>query len=112
MNMEGKGREIVFLRLDNERSPFEDWLNGIKDLALVRAIDARITRIRDGNFGDHKSIGEGVFELRIPIGPGLRVYYGLDGEILVVLIGGGNKSTQERDIKQAKELWRQYKNEN
>jgi putative addiction module killer protein len=80
-------------------------------MIFARAVDSRLTRIRDGNFGDHKSVGEGVFELRIPKEPGLRVYYGLDGEDLVVLLGAGDKSTQHRDIKEAKLLWRRYKDE-
>ena len=87
-------------------------MDGIKDSLLVRAIDSRITRVRDGNFGDHKSVGDGLFELRIHKGPRLRVYYGLDGENLVVLLGGGDKSTQDNDIEKAKYLWRKYKNEN
>ena len=84
--MEAKARRIVTLRLDNGKSPFRDWLDGLQDRYFLRAIDARLTRIRDGNFGDHKSVGEGVFELRIPKGPGLRVYYGLDGDELVTCL--------------------------
>jgi putative addiction module killer protein len=80
--------------------------------SFSRAVDARLTRVRDGNFGDHKSVGEGVFEIRIPKGPGLRVYYALDGDRMVILLGGGDKSTQSKDIKAAKELWRSYNNEN
>ncbi len=72
-------------------------------------MDSRITRIRDGNFGDHKSVGEGVYELRIDKGPGLRVFYALDGENLVVLLGGGDKSSQDKKIEEAKYLWRKYK---
>ena len=84
----------------------------MRDISLSRSVDARLTRVRDGNFGDHKGVGEGVFELRIPKGPGLRVYYGLDGEDLVILLGGGDKSTQDKDIKEAKALWKEYKHEN
>jgi len=105
-------RPIVILRLDDGSSPFEDWLDNINDSLLVRAVDSRITRVRDGNFGDHENVADGVFELRIHKGPGLRVYYGLDGEKLIVLLGGGDKSTQHKDIEQAKDLWRKYKNEN
>ena len=71
-----------------------------------------MTRIASGNFGDHKALGGGVCELRIPKGPGLRVYYGLKGNELVVLIGGGDKKTQSKDIARAKALWRKYNNEN
>jgi putative addiction module killer protein len=110
--MEAKARQVQILRLDDGSSPFEDWLNSLKDTTLMRAVDVRITRIRDGNFGDHKGVGGGVFELRIHKGPGLRVYYGLDGDRLVILLGGGDKSSQVKNIEQAKYLWDRYKNEN
>ncbi len=110
--MEALPRQIVLLRLDDGSSPFDDWIENLRDSLLVRAVDARLTRIRDGNFGDHKSVGEGVFELRIHKGPGLRVYYGLDGDRLVVLLGGGDKSSQDKDIEKAQTLWRKYRNEN
>ena len=57
---------------------------------MQAAVDARLTRVRAGNFGDHKSVGGGVFELRIDLGPGLRVYYGRHGKEVVVLVGGGD----------------------
>ena len=56
-----------------------------------------------------KSLGDGVYELRIDFGPGYRVYYGLDGDVVVLLLSGGDKSTQAKDIKQAKEYWNEYK---
>lgn len=64
-----------------------------------------------GNFGDWKSIEGGVFELRIDLGAGLRVYFSRVGNTLIVLLGGGDKSSQERDIKKAIKLWQEYKNE-
>ena len=110
--MKVKPRQIVFLELENGKSPFEQWFSSIKDSKFKQAIVARITRVRNGNFGDHKSVGDGVFELRIFKGSGFRVYYGLDGDELVVILGGGDKRTQAKDIQAAKELWRKYKNEN
>lgn len=77
-------------------------------MLLQRAVDARLTRLAVGNFGDHRSIGNGLYELRIMKGPGLRVYYGFKGLELVILIGGGDKSTQKGDIEKAKVLWRKY----
>lgn len=109
--MQVKERSILILQLSDGKAPFETWHIGL-DKILQRAVDARLTRISVGNFGDHKSVGEGVFELRIPKGPGLRIYYGLKGDSIVVLIGGGDKSTQQKDIVKAKELWRRYRNEN
>jgi putative addiction module killer protein len=101
-------REIVVLETPEGKTPFLEWFNSLKDKSYQRAIDARLARIEDGNFGDHKSVGEGVFELRIPRGPGLRVYYGLDGSEIVVLIGGGDKSTQKKDIKRAQQLLKEF----
>ena len=108
--MQIKERQIIMLQLSNKKVPFESWYNKL-DLLLQRAVDARLTRLAVGNFGDHKSVGSGVFELRIPKGPGLRIYYGLKGSELVVLIGGGDKGSQKRDIEKAKELWRNWTHE-
>ena len=101
-------REIRKLELDNGRVPFEDWFESLRDLKLQAAVDSRLARIRAGNFGDHKSVGAEVFELRIHKGPGLRVYYGKQGEEVVILLGGGDKGTQARDISRAKQMWRQW----
>ena len=108
--MDIKERHIVMLQLSNGKAPFESWYNNL-DLILQRAIDARITRLAVGNFGDHKSVGGGVFELRISKGPGLRIYYGLNGNELIVLVGGGDKGTQKCDIEKAKKLWRNWTDE-
>jgi len=75
---------------------------------MQAAVDARLARVRAGNFGDFKSVGGGVSELRIAFGPGLRVYYGLRGQQVVVLLGGGDKSSQRRDIRRAQQLWQQF----
>jgi putative addiction module killer protein len=102
-------RIIHKLELQNDDVPFDQWFNSLQDYRLQAAVDARLARVRAGNFGDHKSVGAGVFELRIPLGAGLRVYYGLHGREIVILIGGGNKSTQPRDIAKAQKLWKQFK---
>jgi putative addiction module killer protein len=75
---------------------------------MQAAVDARLARVRAGNFGDHKGVGTGVFELRINVGPGLRVYYGEHRRQLVILLGGGDKATQSRDINHAKHLWQRW----
>ena len=76
----------------------------------VRArIDRVIERFVDGNLGDHKGVGHGVIETRINVGPGYRIYYGRDGEIVVILLAGGGKKGQNRDIHNAKERWKDYK---
>ena len=103
-------RDIRMLVTESGDVPFEVWLASILDFRLQAAVDARLTRIMDGNFGDHKSVGDGVYELRIHKGPGLRVYYALEGQQVVLLIGGGSKKTQIKDIKNAKLLWEEYRN--
>ena len=87
-------RRIVVLVDDNGRSPFKEWRDSISDLSLGAAIDARLARVRNGNFGDHKSVGDGVYELRIPKGPGFRIYYALEGDTVVILLAGGDKKVK------------------
>jgi putative addiction module killer protein len=101
-------REIKKLELQNGLVPFDEWFDSLRDQRMQVAVDARLARVRAGNFGDHKSVGGGVFELRIAFGPGLRVYYGLHGRQIVVLVGGGDKRSQSRDIRRAQQLWQQF----
>jgi len=102
-------REIKKLELQNGLVPFDEWFDSLRDWKMQAAGDARLARVRAGNFGDSKSVGGGVFELRITLRPGLRIYYGLHGKQIVVLLGGGDKSSQARDINRAQQLWQQYK---
>ncbi|MCR9123499.1 MAG: type II toxin-antitoxin system RelE/ParE family toxin [Phyllobacteriaceae bacterium] len=83
---------------------FRRWYEGLKDLRAQARIDARIRRVSLGNFGDVKSVGDGVSELRVPYGPGYRVYFVRRGDRIVLLLCGGDKSSQKRDIAQAKAL--------
>jgi putative addiction module killer protein len=101
-------RTIVIYETGDGESPFLNWLNGLKDIKARATIRARLDRVRLGNLGDSKSIGDGVHELRITFGPGYRIYFGQDGLILVVLLCGGDKGPQKRDITKAKTLWREY----
>ena len=89
-------------------TPFSDWLAALKDAWVVGIVRARLNRIRLGNFGDCKSVGGGVEELRIDFGPGYRVYYGREGSLLVILLCGGSKGTQARDILRAQKYWKEY----
>lgn len=89
---------------------FDSWFR--KQSRETRArVQTRIDRVELGNFGDHKGVGSGVFELRIDVGPGYRVYYGLDGDEFVILFGGGTKKRQTRDIAAAQNCWNAYKQE-
>ncbi|MDR3390936.1 MAG: type II toxin-antitoxin system RelE/ParE family toxin [Sulfuriferula sp.] len=86
---------------------FDDWFVGLKDKQAVRRVQVRIDRAEDGNFGDCKPVGEGVSEMRINYGPGYRVYFVQRGIEIVILLAGGDKSTQSKDIKTALEIARQ-----
>lgn len=88
---------------------FDEWLSALKDTRAAAKIAARIDRLQHGNPGDTEPVGEGVVEMRIHYGPGYRVYYVTQGRLIVVLLSGGTKGTQEADIKFAKELARQLK---
>jgi putative addiction module killer protein len=90
------------------RSPFATWFNGLSNEAAAKAT-VTLQRIELGNLSNVKSVGEGVSEYRIDFGPGYRVYFGRDGQTLVILLGGGTKKRQQRDIDAAKRRWAEYK---
>lgn len=87
---------------------FDKWLHALKDLRAFALIQKRITRVAQGNFGDFKSVGGKVLELRIDYGPGYRVYFFKRGNEYVLLLAGGEKSSQSRDIEIAKTLAKQH----
>lgn len=86
---------------------FDNWFTGLRDRQAQKRIQARIDRAEGGNFGDCEPVGEGVSEMRIHYGPGYRVYFAQQGMEIVILLAGGDKSTQSKDIKAALELARQ-----
>lgn len=92
----------------NGRVPVTEWLNSLKDHKAHVAIIIRIHRVELGNFGDQDSVGGGVYELRIDFGPGYRVYYGMSGRQIVLLLCGGTKGSQRRDIAKAKRYWKEH----
>lgn len=89
---------------------FSNWLRKLRDLKALARIQIRIRRLSLGNFGDVKSVGDGISELRIDYGPGYRVYFQRTGGLLVLLLIGGTKSTQQSDIAKAKKLAKEAKN--
>ena len=93
-------------------SHFEKWMKALKDIKGKISIARRIERMSHGNFGDVKSVGDGVTELRIRVGPGYRVYFSEFDNKLIVLLVGGDKSTQSKDINKAKALLEELKDEN
>ena len=106
--MESQPKKIrEYTRSDGSR-PFTQWLDGLRDRVAQDKIAARLKRVTLGNLGNYRSVGEGVCELKIDYGAGYRVYFGQVGSAVVLLLCGGDKSTQDRDIKLAKEYWRDY----
>ena len=94
---------------ENGHSPFNEWLTGLRDLQARARVRTRLDRVRLGNLGDHVSVGGGVFELRIFYGPGYRVYFSLESEKVILLLFGGKKGTQKRDIKITKVYLADYR---
>ena len=86
---------------------FDRWLSALADQQAIAKIVSRIERLGLGNAGDVKPVGEGISEMRLPHGPGYRIYYKQTGKAIVVILCGGDKSTQESDIKRAKEIAKQ-----
>ena len=93
----------------NGRSPFRDWLKRLDQKTRGR-LNARLTRVSLGNLGDAKNVGEGVIEFRLDFGPGYRIYAGRHGDSLVILLCGGDKSSQAADIRKARSYWKEYLN--
>ncbi len=89
------------------RGFYREWLDSLAVAARAR-IQARILRFETGNLGDHKAVGEGVWEARIMFGPGYRFYFGKESHSTIVLLIGGDKSSQTRDIRKAQRLWKEY----
>jgi putative addiction module killer protein len=87
---------------------FGDWLERLRDTKALIAIDRRVARTQIGNFGDHKFCRDGVWELRIDVGQGYRLYYGLAGAKIVLLLCGGDKRTQSADIRRARLYWQEW----
>jgi len=90
-------------------SEFDKWLKKLNDRKAKAKILLRLQRVEAGNLGDVSSVGEGIEEFRIHYGPGYRIYFRRQGEDIILLLVGGDKSSQESDIKKAKALWNQYK---
>ena len=89
------------------RSYFREWLDSLAIPVRAR-IQARILRFEMGNLGDHKSVGGGVWEARVMFGPGYRIYFGKEGRSIILLLLGGDKSSQAGDIRKARRLWKEY----
>jgi putative addiction module killer protein len=101
--------ELRYYQTTTGEQPFVEWLQRLSDRQARSRIEARLARVAVGNLGDVEPVGEGVLELRIDWGPGYRVYFSRVGKVIVLLLCGGDKRTQQRDIKRAKTYFEDYK---
>ncbi len=103
-------KRLLYYQSGSGKSPFEEWLESLKDRRAVARIRARLNRLAFfDHAGDFKPARRGVYELRIDFGPGYRAYFAKDGESIILLLCGGDKGTQDRDINKALEYWEDYK---
>lgn len=105
-------RKLQVYQTQNGREPFSEWLVSIRDQRTRTRIRDRFERLEIGNFGDCQSVGGGVFEMRLHFGPGYRIYFGEIDNTIVLLLSGGDKSSQAQDIERAKTYWSEYKETN
>ncbi len=107
--MKVRPRELRVYESSSGKVPFEDWIESLRDAKGRAQIQVRLDRLEQGNLGDCKPVGQGVLEIRIGFGPGYRVYFGEDGPVVILLLIGGDKCTQDKDIKTAMRYWQQYR---
>lgn len=100
---------VKLYRAANGNVPFLSWLSSLSHKKTQAIIRVRLDRIKLGNFGDFKFLGEGVFELRVDFGPGYRIYYGRRGLDFVILLCGGDKKRQQKDVEKAISYWIDYR---
>ena len=101
--------DVLRYQAEDAAEPVTEWLNQLRDRQTQARLRIRLRRLEAGNFGDCHPVGEGVSELREHMGTGYRVYFGRHGQKVVILLCGGDKKSQERDIRQAKRFWADWK---
>jgi putative addiction module killer protein len=106
--MEAQPREIQNYTTEDGREPFSEWINELRDMQARVKIEKRLNQVAQGNLGNYRSVGEGVCEFKINFGPGYRIYFGQMGSIIIIILCGGDKSSQEQDILKAREFWKDY----
>ena len=107
--MEATPKELQIYVTEDGRVPFSEWHASLRDIKARAKIRVRLDRVGLGNLGDCHGVGDGVQELRIEYGPGYRVYFGQIGAMIVLLLCGGVKNTQTKDIETAKRYWNEYR---
>lgn len=105
-------REVRNYITPNGHQPFRRWLTQLQDKRTRASIQRRIARLQEGNFGDFKRLGGGLYELRIDYGPGYRIYFGMFTSRVLLLLWGGQKGTQRRDIARAQNYWNEIRSRN
>lgn len=103
-------KEIRFYTDEKGNEPFLEWLGKLRDRTGRKRILARLKRLQQGNYGDCEPVGEGVSELRMFFGPGYRTYFGERDNNIIIMLCGGDKNSQTRDIETAKNYWKEYQN--
>lgn len=106
--MDMEQRIVKIAQLKNDKSPFIEWLNSLDKLTKAR-VQSRLIRLLENNFGDHKKIDNEISELRFKFGAGYRIYYTEIDSIIVLLLNGGNKSTQTKDIENARNVLQEWR---
>jgi putative addiction module killer protein len=109
--IETRPRTIQKYVTETGQCPYDDWIEGLRDKRTQAIIATRLNRVAQGNFGLCRKLEGGIQELKVDFGPGLRVYFGEDGGSIVILLCGGDKSTQTKDIETATKYWADYKKE-
>ena len=107
--MEGTTKSLKIYHAPDGQAPFQEWMESLRDEKGKGIINARLGRVRLGSLGDFKSVGQGVLELRVNFGPGYRIYLGRDGQTVVILLCGGDKKSQRKDIQNALAFWADYR---
>ncbi|MGZ6478096.1 MAG: type II toxin-antitoxin system RelE/ParE family toxin [Bdellovibrionales bacterium] len=110
--MQIKRRAVEYYITPNGKAPARDWLSAVKDKMTQAILYKRIRQAGEGQFGKTKSVGGGVFEMKIDYGPGFRIYYGIHGDEIILILTAGSKRTQSGDIAKAKTYWIQWKEDN
>lgn len=107
--MQATPREVIVYETPDSKRPYDEWLKSLRDRTAADKIALRIRRVEQGNLGNYRTVGKGVCEFKIDYGAGYRIYFGLIGNTIVILLCGGDKSTQEQDILKAQEYWEEYR---
>ncbi|RKU05466.1 addiction module killer protein [Candidatus Poribacteria bacterium] len=102
-------QELHFYQTPSGSVPFFEWFHELQDQRTQTRIQKRLQHLKNGNFGDCQSVGDGVYELRLHFGPGYCIYFGRIDNTIVLLLCGGDKSSQTRDIQRAKTYWLEHK---